>query len=240
MRGRSKSIIFLAFLFLTCKNEETQIKDSQVSIKTHVVQGIVFPKVMKDSGDIASISIDTNEQVMSKGDIVYFSHDFFDNNNWLKTMDDTNEFLLLVDTNQTFGSPIFSSSFDYFNKDFKPTYVNFYPTFLINLSDSTQRVQVQDGDLLMLQEALDSNGIWKPIEFWRRSWCGNSYYYKELSENGYFVSGVIQYQGDFKTICRVKALINNEIYYSNTYYANINFGQMELASEPLRDYFDKK
>ena len=45
--------------------------------------------------------------------------------------------------------------------------------FLINQSTQTVLLPTQNGSLLMIQEAQDAKGKWRPVEYWTEQW-GNS------------------------------------------------------------------
>ena len=53
------------------------------------------------------------------------------------------------------------------------------------MTDTVQSVRQQDGTVRMIQEAKDSSGEWKPIEFWQNTSCGNSYYRLKIDSKKY-------------------------------------------------------
>ncbi len=47
--------------------------------------------------------------------------------------------------------------------------------YLVNKSSDSLKISSQDEHLYMIQEAKSNDGKWKPIEYWKYSWCGLSY-----------------------------------------------------------------
>ncbi len=84
------------------------------------------------------------------------------------------------------------------------------------------KLKIQDGSLVMIQEAKDSVGNWNPIEYFNYSGCGNSYTHKNILPGTHLKSKIAIYSGDFRTSLRVKILINNTVQYSNEFYGSIN------------------
>jgi hypothetical protein len=109
---------------------------------------------------------------------------------------------------------------------------DYFTGYLINTSDSTINYRIQDGSLIMIQEALDKNGKWKPIEYWVKSGCGNSYFDPlELKPGTYSMIPIKKYTGNFKTKFRLKLKNYKEIFYSDTFNGSINETQFETPSE---------
>lgn len=81
----------------------------------------------------------------------------------------------------------------------------YFEAFLINTSDSTLTLERQDASLVIIQEALDENGNWEPIEYWVDSGCGNSYLNPvNLSPGKYIIVPIRKYKGEFKTRIRLR------------------------------------
>src|SRR5690606_3360227 len=59
--------------------------------------------------------------------------------------------------------------------------------FITNNSKDTIFLDYQDLNAFIIQEAMDENGNWKPIEYWQYSWCGNSYDATGLLPNQFIV-----------------------------------------------------
>src|SRR5690606_25952649 len=91
------------------------------------------------------------------------------------------------------------------------------PVFITNNSKDTIFLDYQDLNAFIIQEAMDENGNWKPIEYWQYSWCGNSYDATGLLPNQFIVIKINKYSGNFETLLRVKLLNAKKVYYSNTF-----------------------
>lgn len=118
------------------------------------------------------------------------------------------------------------------------------PCYIVNFSGDTIDMLTQDYCIPMIQEALDSDGIWKPVEFWWNSWCGNSYYYVYLAPKHFLMTRIIKYDGNFATKLRIKARItfpgNKErTIYSNEFNGKINKNQfIRKDDDGLISYFE--
>lgn len=105
--------------------------------------------------------------------------------------------------------------------------------YIVNSTDSLIKVTRQDGSLLMIQEALDVNGEWMPIEYWTPSGCGNSYFNPlTLLPQHFIVYNAPLYSGDFKTKIRFKWKIGHQnIYYSHPIQARIDSSLFAFPAE---------
>lgn len=89
-----------------------------------------------------------------------------------------------------------------------------YPVYIVNPTNNTIRVEEQDGRLMIIQEAMDAKGNWKPIECWIFSDCGYSYGGIALKPHSYIFTKIIAYMGEFETTLRLKFLNDTIVYYS--------------------------
>ncbi|MES2575245.1 MAG: hypothetical protein V4572_09905 [Bacteroidota bacterium] len=110
-----------------------------------------------------------------------------------------------------------------------------YTIYLLNNSKESVSLQKSDWHLYLIQEAKDEKGIWKPIEFFRYSWCGNSYSSYKLASAGIIKAESIAYNGDFKTEIRFKLLIDDKVYYSNAISGTIFLSQFFLTDKVKED-----
>lgn len=120
---------------------------------------------------------------------------------------------------------------------------------LINASDDTIHIIVQDLSVKMIQEAQDKYGIWQPIECWNNSMCGNSYRDGWLPPNTYFETTALRYKGDFKTKLRFKweaggtfidsVYVRNYVY-SEPFDGSVNYSQLgkKEKTNPWVDYLE--
>ena len=110
-----------------------------------------------------------------------------------------------------------------------------FSIYLKNNKTEVLKLSAQDSHLQLIQEAKDTNGNWKPIEYWRFSTCGNSYR-SELIEPGKIIKTESRkYSGKFKTEVRFKLLQNNEVFYSNFLICNINQSLFKISDELRND-----
>lgn len=115
--------------------------------------------------------------------------------------------------------------------------IGVYKISICNDSINTRNLQLQDNRFVLIQEAKDSTGTWRPIEYFIHSTCGMSYTNIEIPQN-YCLDGFIAiYGGDFKTVFRAKLLFNGQILYSNTFEGMINMSQFESKNlHPNRSF----
>ena len=119
----------------------------------------------------------------------------------------------------------------YWLKDYPKTY---FVSFLINTTDSVFRATRQDGSLIMIQEALDENGNWSPIEYWVYSGCGNSYFDPLVLNPGESIFVPIKkYTGDFKTKIRLRFKHGDKVIYSDSFDASIDKTQFNKETNSV-------
>lgn len=96
--------------------------------------------------------------------------------------------------------------------------------WIINNSEDTVKVQMQDWLFICVLQAKTRNGQWCPIEYWRFSNCGNSYYHKVFPPKtaNSFITRRLN-EGDFNTQMRYKLLGTDRFFYSNEFEGKINY-----------------
>lgn len=102
----------------------------------------------------------------------------------------------------------------------------FYPVFLSNSSDSIKNFYLKDDYVLALQEALDSNGVWRPIETRTSDFCGVGHWGVKIHPGEFFVFLMGKYKGDFRTLLRVRIKSGDTIYTSDPFEGVIYYTQM--------------
>lgn len=141
---------------------------------------------------------------------------------------------------------MYESELTFLSKYYKPStkLVEAYPLLIENISDSVANIETQEGWIYMIQEALDKQGNWRPVEYIDyRAVCGNSYGSSKLLPDEYLISKIYKYAGDFETQLRVKFATYKEVYYSNEFPGRINRSQFELPeylitrTEHLNEHF---
>src|SRR5262249_11371558 len=75
---------------------------------------------------------------------------------------------------------------------------------VINRTDDVADVSACDSQVYLVQEALDADGRWKPIESLPESWCGNSYHRVFLGPQEYWNCKARVYDGPVKTKIRFR------------------------------------
>ncbi len=97
---------------------------------------------------------------------------------------------------------------------------------LINTTGERIAFPASDSRLDIVQEAIDRDGKWKPIEYLPSSWCGNSYHTVFLGPNEYWEFAAAKYNGKFKTKLRFRLqspkLERTEFIYSNEFDGSVN------------------
>ncbi|MBW1296336.1 hypothetical protein [Aquimarina litoralis] len=103
--------------------------------------------------------------------------------------------------------------------------------YIQNNTSDTISISHQDYKIHILQEAMDKEGIWKPIEYWESSDCGVSFGKIKIEPNGVIETKSTKYNGDFKTKIRFKLSENNKVYYSNAIEGNINLNKFIIPND---------
>ena len=112
--------------------------------------------------------------------------------------------------------------------------LEYITSYLINNTDTTVKLTRQDGLLIMIQEALDEEGEWKPIEYLVPSGCGNSYFNPLYIDSGeYVIIPIRKYKGSFKTKIRLKFVYNREVHFSDSFDGLINKSQFERITKEV-------
>ncbi len=75
---------------------------------------------------------------------------------------------------------------------------------LVNATEETVPFQASDSRLGIVQEALDKDGKWKPVEYLPSSFCGNSHHRVMLPRDHYWEFGAPRYKGPFQTRLRFR------------------------------------
>lgn len=223
------SYLLIAFCLVGCNNSNKQTRK--------VFTDFVIPYIMQTTNDdttkfesVHSFSysspqlggkfkfIDTidlkgrNDTNFYKDKLPYFDY-FSDNSDTLPT----NGFEMEVDYKTTINVTDKEVNME------KGLY--YYPAFIINRTPSTKVLLGKDGHLFAIQEAKDSNGIWRPIEQEGHGFCGCCYWAEKVHHNEYVVMLLPKYKGNFKTKLRVRLRNNATIYVSKPFEGMINYNQ---------------
>ena len=77
-----------------------------------------------------------------------------------------------------------------------------------------------DSRLYIVQEAIDTDGKWKPVEYLPSSWCGNSYHTVYLPSHEYWEFAAARYTGKRPTRFRIKVTIEQSAEKTRTILSN--------------------
>lgn len=110
--------------------------------------------------------------------------------------------------------------------------------WIINNSKDTVALQMQDWSYICVLQAKTKTGQWYPIQYWRFSTCGNSYYCKYFPPKkvNSFITN-LPHKGNYKTKLRYKLLGTDRFYYSNEFYGRINYCEFV---EDISNYDDRR
>lgn len=130
----------------------------------------------------------------------------------------------------------FSDSIEILQDDTLIQHVKSFPIYIANLStNEVASLQTQDGSIMMIVQAIDKTGKWKPIEYWSNSWCGNSYFTIMIPPRHMLMTRGIKCSGDFYTKCRMMVSNKRDSIFSNEFYMSINETQFEKPMRKNRD-----
>ncbi|MDM8162167.1 hypothetical protein QUH73_20280 [Labilibaculum sp. K2S] len=105
-----------------------------------------------------------------------------------------------------------------------------------NYSTDTIFIPIQDGSLISIIEAKDTEGVWKPIQYWPISGCGNSYYSECILPNQTLLFTVKKNFGSIQTSMRLRLHGTNTIFVSKEYVGTISLDMFKLKENVVQDY----
>lgn len=98
---------------------------------------------------------------------------------------------------------------------------------LVNGGRRRLSLDAMDSRLSIIQEALMSDGNWKPVEYLPSSWCGNSYHHVYLPASHYWEFIAPRYTGTIPCQIRFALQIDqNTVIHSPAYEGGINPEQL--------------
>jgi hypothetical protein len=104
-----------------------------------------------------------------------------------------------------------------------------YPVYIINQTPTIKEFFGKDDYLFGLEEALDSNKGWGPIEGRGFDFCGNGYWGLKVHPHEFLVVLFPKNIGTYKTKLIVRIRNGHNIYVSNSYEGTINKKQFYLT-----------
>lgn len=97
---------------------------------------------------------------------------------------------------------------------------------LVNTTGDAVGFSASDSRLYIVQEAIDRDGKWKPVEYLPSSWCGNSYHSVFLGPNEYWEFAAAKLTGTNKTKLRFRLQMfkgeKQSFVYSNEFAGSVN------------------
>jgi hypothetical protein len=102
-----------------------------------------------------------------------------------------------------------------------------YKIYLINSTNDTVKIPAQDGQIKIVQQALNEEGEWRDTERFVNSFCGNSYHSFLLLPSFYQIYSTPIPKGEFKTRLRYRLELYGKSIYSNEYLGSINKEQLQ-------------
>ena len=113
----------------------------------------------------------------------------------------------------------------YQEEEIIPTGFYAYPVFLKNETNDT--LQIGSGNYIyMIVEAVDSFGVWRPIQRPYVYFCGTGLNSIIIFPNEYMITACDIFNGDYSTKLRLKLKRNNNLL-SNEFYGKIYYSQFK-------------
>ena len=97
---------------------------------------------------------------------------------------------------------------------------------LVNTTNEQLAFTAADSRLSIIQEAIDRDGVWKPIEYLPSSWCGNSYHRVFLGARQYWEFAAARYTGAFRTQLRFRLDVWRSADSVTTIFSNVFDGSV--------------
>lgn len=106
---------------------------------------------------------------------------------------------------------------------------HYYPVYLVNNSQRANTLHGEDAYIFGIQEALDSNQGWYPIE--AQAFWGCSHWNAQFPSQTFALLLFPKYKGDFKTKLRVRVHNGEQVYVSQPFDGWIDYRQFDLSDE---------
>jgi len=110
-------------------------------------------------------------------------------------------------------------------KDYYRSYFYYYPVYIVNETTSSKLFQGKDNYMYAIQEAQDSFHSWYPVECRTFDFCGNGVYGLKVEPQEFVLCLFPKYKGHYKTLMRIRIVINGNVYLSVPFKGEINYGQ---------------
>lgn len=114
---------------------------------------------------------------------------------------------------------------------YNPSVNCYYPVYIVNENSSTKILSPASTYIFAIQEAKDSNGIWRPIEMKAPVFCGTGQGFLKIHPNEFVVFAMPKYKGGYKTKLRVRIKNEDNILVSVPFDGIINYQQFYLKDD---------
>ena len=112
----------------------------------------------------------------------------------------------------------------------------YFPVYVVNQSTKPQLFAAKDNHVFAIQEAMDKEGKWRPIEMRGFDFCGNGHWFTAMKPKEYMMFLVPKYSGNYKTQLRIRLRIGNEILFSEAFEGNIRESQFYLPENKKKEF----
>src|ERR1700757_421883 len=117
----------------------------------------------------------------------------------------------------------------------------YFPVYIVNQTKSPKFFYGHDYSIYAIQEALDSNKIWRPIECIGRGFCGVGAWRMKVFPNEFISVLFAKYTGTYQTKLRVRIRNGDNVLITNSYDGKINYFQfIPMFANGLKEnsYYD--
>lgn len=227
-------LALLAFLFSCNRKKENKNEHFKIPI---IRQHSIMQKIQHINTDSMISTCPSFEGKFSFADTIHLSGNDNKDNNLSKDMVPY-ALLMSTDTISSCGFEIFTDyKTDVYLYNFTVKEGNYnYPVYAVNQTPRNLFFTGKDNHVFAIQEAIDSMGQWRPIEFMFNDFCGVGNFGLIVRPNEYVCFLIPKYKGSYSTKLRVRVEIGNSIYVSSPFKGTINYGQFFYKKNQFPDY----
>ena len=158
----------------------------------------------------------------------------------IDTITRPNNFISTSESHYQRGLQVHKDKMDYYSKRIKEihneTNNRDFIAGITNYSSDTILIPIQDNSVISILEAIDKNGVWRPIQFWPISGCGNSYYSESILPNQTLMFTVKKDFGDYLTRMRLRLHGTDTILISQEFSGAIDENMFKIKENIISDY----
>lgn len=108
---------------------------------------------------------------------------------------------------------------------------NYYPVYIPNETSVSQYFMGKDDRIYAIQEALDQDSAWRPLEHRFYDFCGLGHWRQEIQPGEFAMLLMPKYSGQWKTQLRVRVKIRDNVYVSSSFEGEIDSAQFLLEPD---------